>query len=178
MRCYLQEIYADSKRSSMESCWFLFDCVQRVCGLGGRSCKSIEQTKPVVPNHEPWRETCPVPYTPTESAKAYPSALRLYLFTSGLTGLIMISMWFYSLHLRTYGISWIDWVRSTCKLINPCLTFNDFKWPMLILPHCKFKDIPLLFSCLWSRLMADTYRSQTVSSQPAKAKRAKQGSLS
>ena len=162
----------------MESSWFLFDCVQRVCGLGGRSCKSNEQTKPAVPSYEPWRETCPVPYAPTEPAKGYPSALSLHLFTSGLTGLIMISMWFYSMHLRTYGISWMTWVRSTYKLINPCLTFNDFKWPVLILPHCKFKDLPLLASCLWSRLMADTYSPQTDKPQAAKAKPAKQGSLS
>ena len=68
-------------------------------------------------------------------------------------------MWFYSLHLKSKGLSWNAWSFITRKLLLPYVSWTDIKTLLLLLPHCKWTDKAgsSWFAFLWSILLRDNY---------------------
>ena len=70
-------------------------------------------------------------------------------------------MWFYVLYLKFSGHLFGSWSECCTKLLSPRLHWDDLKWPLMILPHCKFKEavavVLTLPQFLLLKLTKDTY---------------------
>ena len=117
-----------------------------------------------VPEPDQWRyeEEEEQPIEEEEKERVlWPNSLSLHLLSSSWTAVVSIHMWFYILHLKLFGHRFKSWSICCVKQLSPSITWDDIKWPLLILPHCKFKDaiklVSYMPSYLWPLLTRDTY---------------------
>ena len=94
------------------------------------------------PKHpDPWRsQTTPDPGRKEQPSVLWPSNLQLHLLSCSWTAVVSLHMWFYVLYLKFNGHLFGSWSECCTKLLSPKLCLDDLKWPLMILPHCKFKE--------------------------------------
>ena len=101
MYCYLQEIFSQLPTEGPFR-WFLFASVKRSCGLGGKN-DADDQAHTSFPDPDPWHWSPPPEYTPPDPSFAWPVASDLFLYCRIESAVVMITMWFYVLHLKLFG---------------------------------------------------------------------------
>ena len=127
-------------------------------------------SSPSVPRPEPWRnETLPGAFRMERPTTLWPHNLHLHLMTSSF--LVSLHMWFYILYLKFNGHHFGSWTECCTKLLSPHITWDDIQWPLLILPHCKFKEAVQVLLNLPSyfmlRMTRDTYNRPQVAPRRA-----------
>jgi hypothetical protein len=133
---------------------YRFSKVLSSIGLGER--EDIHKSQYKIQPFDPWRllpeVKPPPPPVPYACADRWPASFYLYLFS---TCSITIMMWFYSLHLKSKGLSWNAWSFITRKLLLPYASWTNIKTLLLLLPHCKWRDKAgsSWFAFLWSLLL-------------------------
>ena len=115
-----------------------------------------------VPKPDPWRYEQEPTIAKAETQRVlWPYSMSLHLLSSSWSAVVSLHMWFYILHLKLCGHRFESWSMCCTKLLSLQVTWDDFKWPLLILPHCKFKEamklVPCLPSYFWFLLTRDTF---------------------
>ena len=95
------------------------------------------------PAPEPWRFQVPEEsevVVHSDPSWLWPSSLHMHLFCNSMTAMISLNMWFYILHLKLCGHQFVSWSTTCVKKMSPEFHWDEIKWPLLILPNCKWKD--------------------------------------
>ena len=146
---YIKQTYSTTFVSSSEEPPTFNTLLPRMhLGLGGRrQPKTESQSKLHLPPPDPWRDGLPVLYQ-EPICPAWPHNL----FPFGCAATIVIAMWFYNLHLKLFGHTFLNWWTSCRKGLLPRFSWQELLLPYRLLPRWTITNPYGKLQAFWAEL--------------------------